>query len=101
MTLEVGIVGLPKSGKTTLCLVASGLAPRTVGGRIRGTIRLDGEEVDSWPMLRRPARICALPAAAGRLLRARAAVLNPMALAEGYRHREGWRYDVVRARRAR
>jgi sterol 24-C-methyltransferase len=52
-----------------------------------------------WPMLRRLARICALPAAAGRLLRARAAVLNSMALVEGYRHREGWRYNVVRARR--
>jgi hypothetical protein len=54
-----------------------------------------------WPMLRRLARICALPAAAGRLLRARAAVLNCTALVEGYRHREGWRYKVVRARRAR
>jgi hypothetical protein len=37
--------------------------------------------------------------AAGRLLRARTAVLNSMALVEGYRHREGWRYNVVRARR--
>jgi sterol 24-C-methyltransferase len=54
-----------------------------------------------WPMLRRLARICALPAAAGRLLRARAAVLNCTALVEGHRHREGWRYNVVRARRAR
>jgi sterol 24-C-methyltransferase len=54
-----------------------------------------------WPMLRRLARICALPAAAGRLPRARAAVLNCTALVEGYRHREGWRYNVVRARRAR
>jgi sterol 24-C-methyltransferase len=54
-----------------------------------------------WPMLRRLARICALPAAAGRLLGARAAVLNCTALVEGYRHREGWRYNAVRARRAR
>jgi sterol 24-C-methyltransferase len=38
---------------------------------------------------------------AGRLLRARAAVLNCTALVEGHRHREGWRYNVVRARRAR
>jgi sterol 24-C-methyltransferase len=52
-----------------------------------------------WPMLRRLARICALPAAAGRLLRARAAVLNSMALVEGYRHRAGWRHNVVRAHR--
>jgi sterol 24-C-methyltransferase len=54
-----------------------------------------------WPMLRRLARICSLPALAGRLLRARGALLNSTALVEGYRHREGWRYNVVRARRAR
>ena len=35
------------------------------------------------------------------LRRARAAVLNCTALVEGHRHREGWRYNVVRARRAR
>ncbi|HEX7172899.1 MAG TPA: hypothetical protein VF365_09865, partial [Candidatus Limnocylindria bacterium] len=40
----IGLAGASESGKTTLCLVASGLAPRTVGGRIRGTIRLDGED---------------------------------------------------------
>jgi energy-coupling factor transport system ATP-binding protein len=48
----VGLAGASESGKTTLCLVASGLAPRTVGGRIRGTITLDGESVDHWPMHR-------------------------------------------------
>ena len=53
----IGVVGASESGKTTLCLVASGLAPRTVGGRIRGTIRLDGEDVDSWPMHRLAERI--------------------------------------------
>ena len=53
----VGVAGASESGKTTLCLVASGLAPRTVGGRIRGTIRLDGEDVDSWPMHRLAERI--------------------------------------------
>jgi sterol 24-C-methyltransferase len=52
-----------------------------------------------WPMLRRLARICSLPALAGRLLRARAALLNCTALVEGYRHRQGWRYNVVAARR--
>ena len=52
-----------------------------------------------WPMLRRLARICALPAAAGRLLGAQAAVRNGTALVEGHRHREGWRYNVVQARR--
>lgn len=46
----VGLAGASESGKSTLCLVASGLAPRTVGGQIRGTITIDGEEIDGWPM---------------------------------------------------
>lgn len=46
----IGLAGASESGKTTLCLVASGLAPRTVGGQIRGTITIDGEEIDAWPM---------------------------------------------------
>lgn len=53
----VGLAGASESGKTTLCLVVSGLAPRTVGGRIRGTVSLDGEEVDGWPMHRLAERI--------------------------------------------
>ncbi len=53
----VGMVGASESGKTTLCLVASGLAPRTVGGQIRGRITLDGEDVDAWPMHRLSQRI--------------------------------------------
>ncbi|MCV0404168.1 MAG: energy-coupling factor ABC transporter ATP-binding protein [Chloroflexi bacterium] len=53
----VGVAGASESGKTTLCLVAAGLAPRTVGGQIRGTILLDGEDVDAWPMHRLSARI--------------------------------------------
>ena len=48
----VGVAGASESGKTTLCLVAAGLAPRTIGGRVRGRIAVDGEEVDSWPMYR-------------------------------------------------
>ena len=46
----VGLVGASESGKTTLCLVASGLAPRVVGGRIRGTVRVDGAPIDDLPM---------------------------------------------------
>lgn len=53
----VGLAGASESGKTTLCLVVAGLAPRTVGGRIRGRITLDGEDVDAWPMHRLSARI--------------------------------------------
>lgn len=53
----IGVAGASEAGKTTLCLVASGLAPRTVGGRIRGTILLDGANVDAWPMHRLGGRI--------------------------------------------
>jgi energy-coupling factor transporter ATP-binding protein EcfA2 len=48
----VGLVGASEAGKSTLCLVACGLAPRTIGGWIRGRIELDGEDVDGWPMHR-------------------------------------------------
>jgi energy-coupling factor transport system ATP-binding protein len=53
----VGLAGASEAGKTTLCLVAAGIAPRTVGGRIRGTITLDDEVVDDWPMHRLGGRI--------------------------------------------
>jgi len=53
----VGLAGASEAGKTTLCLVASGLAPRTLGGQIRGRITLDGEDVDGWPMHRLSERI--------------------------------------------
>jgi energy-coupling factor transport system ATP-binding protein len=38
----VGLVGPNESGKSTLCLVASGLAPASIGGNLRGTLTLDG-----------------------------------------------------------
>ena len=38
----VGLVGPNEAGKSTLCLVASGLAPASVGGTLRGTLTLDG-----------------------------------------------------------
>ena len=38
----VGLVGPNESGKSTLCLVASGLAPASIGGALRGTLTLDG-----------------------------------------------------------
>ena len=53
----LGVTGRSESGKTTLCLVVSGLAPRTIGGRIRGRVALDGEAVDDWPMHRLSQRI--------------------------------------------
>lgn len=41
----VGLAGRSEAGKTTLCLVASGLAPRSVGGTLTGRLLLDGEDV--------------------------------------------------------
>lgn len=40
----LGVVGPNESGKSTLCLVASGLAPVVVGGRISGSVTIDGRE---------------------------------------------------------
>jgi energy-coupling factor transport system ATP-binding protein len=37
----VGLVGANEAGKSTLCLVASGLAPATIGGRLEGTVRME------------------------------------------------------------
>ncbi|HXM56652.1 MAG TPA: ABC transporter ATP-binding protein [Candidatus Dormibacteraeota bacterium] len=38
----VGVRGPNESGKSTLCLVASGLAPTAVGGELRGRVLIDG-----------------------------------------------------------
>ena len=38
----VGLVGPNEAGKSTLCLVASGLAPASIGGRLRGSLMIDG-----------------------------------------------------------
>jgi energy-coupling factor transporter ATP-binding protein EcfA2 len=40
----LGVAGASEAGKTTLCLVASGLAPRTVGGMLGGRVLLGGED---------------------------------------------------------
>lgn len=39
----VGLVGPNEAGKSTLCLVASGLAPASIGGKLSGTLAIDGE----------------------------------------------------------
>jgi len=46
----VGLVGASEAGKTTLCLVAAGIAPRTVGGQLRGRLVLDGDDVTEQPI---------------------------------------------------
>jgi energy-coupling factor transport system ATP-binding protein len=38
----VGLVGPNEAGKTTTCLVASGFAPASIGGKLHGDVRLDG-----------------------------------------------------------
>jgi energy-coupling factor transporter ATP-binding protein EcfA2 len=46
----LGVVGRSEAGKSTLCLVASGLAPRTLGGTLAGRVLIDGEETAGRPM---------------------------------------------------
>lgn len=46
----VGVVGASESGKTTLCLVASGLAPRSIGGTLGGSVYIDGIATAGRPM---------------------------------------------------
>ncbi len=43
----LGVVGANESGKSTLCLVASGLAPAVVGGRLEGSVTIDGAATPS------------------------------------------------------
>lgn len=38
----LGVVGANESGKTTLCLAASGFAPGVVGGHLDGSVLIDG-----------------------------------------------------------
>ena len=40
----LGVVGPNEAGKSTLCLVAAGLAPVVVGGRLNGSVTIDGRE---------------------------------------------------------
>jgi len=56
----VGLVGANEAGKSTLCLVASGLAPASIGGALGGSLTIDGE-----PMAGRPPHELALRVAIG------------------------------------
>jgi energy-coupling factor transporter ATP-binding protein EcfA2 len=40
----VGVRGANESGKSTLCLVVSGLAPAATGGELRGHVAVDGQD---------------------------------------------------------
>ena len=45
----VGLIGPNEAGKSTLCLVASGLAPASIGGTLRGTLTIDGAPAAGMP----------------------------------------------------
>ena len=45
----VGIVGPNEAGKSTLCLVAAGLAPASIRGTLTGTLTIDGEAMAGKP----------------------------------------------------
>lgn len=46
----VGVIGANESGKSTLCLVASGLAPGSIGGGLTGTLTIDGVDMAGRPL---------------------------------------------------
>jgi len=46
----VGLVGANEAGKSTICLVASGLAPASIGGGLIGTLTIDGEPMAGRPI---------------------------------------------------
>jgi energy-coupling factor transport system ATP-binding protein len=46
----VGVVGASEAGKTTICLVATGLAPRSISGTLTGRVLIDGVDSVDKPM---------------------------------------------------
>jgi energy-coupling factor transporter ATP-binding protein EcfA2 len=46
----VGLVGANEAGKSTLCLVASGLAPGSIRGELTGELRIDGASMRDQPL---------------------------------------------------
>ena len=46
----VGLVGANEAGKSTLCLVASGLAPGSIGGSLTGTVTIDSVDMAGRPL---------------------------------------------------
>jgi len=46
----VGLVGPNEGGKSTLCLVAAGLAPGSIGGELIGDVVIDGESTRGRPV---------------------------------------------------
>lgn len=46
----VGVVGANEAGKSTLCLVTSGLAPGSIGGALAGRLLIDGTDMAGRPL---------------------------------------------------
>ncbi|HEX7473742.1 MAG TPA: ABC transporter ATP-binding protein [Candidatus Limnocylindrales bacterium] len=46
----VGLVGANEAGKSTICLVASGLAPASIGGALTGSLTIDGRPAAGRPV---------------------------------------------------
>ncbi len=46
----VGVVGANEAGKSTLCLVASGLAPGSIRGELTGDVLIDGSSMIGRPL---------------------------------------------------
>lgn len=46
----VGLAGANEAGKSTLCLVASGLAPGSIGGALTGRLTIDGVDMAGQPL---------------------------------------------------
>lgn len=62
----VGITGPNEAGKSTLCLVAAGLAPGSVGGELAGEVLVDGAALAGlrpWEVASRVGIVFAEPAA--------------------------------------
>jgi energy-coupling factor transporter ATP-binding protein EcfA2 len=53
----VGIVGPNEAGKSTLCLVASGLAPASTRGELSGDVLIDGTSLRGLPIHALPERV--------------------------------------------
>ena len=53
----VGVVGPNEAGKTTLCLVLAGLAPRVIGGTLGGRLLVDGTDAAGLAMHEMASRV--------------------------------------------
>lgn len=53
----VGLVGPNEAGKSTVCLIASGLAPASIGGELTGDVLVDGTNLRGLAVHDLPGRI--------------------------------------------